>query len=373
MKYITLEKDANIKISSDFEYFYNPDYIYMPIPKNMDIREGSLVLKDMLIGNLNSSVSGHILGATKANINGKITNTLVIENDFREKCVKIKKRNTNIDIMSLLKSLSIYDNELFNKFKSLKEIDNIVINAIDDELYINNNIINFKTNINDVLEFLDKLIFLYKAKETLIVIKNTESASIEECLNTIGTYPLVKLTLVEDYHLLGRKEFILNKLNKNENTTLYLTMNDLVKMEKIVKYNMIDSTKILTICGNCLKIGKVIIVKKYTLLKDILAKYIEFINDDYILIANSLINGYEVKDNLVITEEINAIYVMKKITYNNDKCIRCGKCISVCPKKIDIVKHLKNTSKSKLCFNCGLCNYVCPAHINITNILKGEE
>ena len=299
-------------------------------------------------------------------------NTLVIENDFREKCSKVKKINKNIDILTILKSLSIYDEELFNLFKSLKKVDNIVINAIDDELYVTNNIINFKENINDVLEFLDKLTFLYKAKETLIVIKNTENDLIEECLNTIGTYPFIKLTLLENIYLLGRKEFLLTKLKKEENETLYLTMNDLIKLEKIVKYNMIDSTKILTICGDAIKEGVIISVKKYTILKEILSKYIKIINDDYLIIANSLMNGFIVNEDLIITDEIKAIYIMKKISQSTDDCIQCGKCLNVCPKNIDIVKCLRQNQKSKLCCNCGLCNYVCPSYINITQVLKED-
>lgn len=373
MKYITLEKDPNIIINKKLEYFYNPDYIYIPISSKLDVREGSLIFKDMPIGKYYSSVSGQVLGASKQLVNGKLTSCLVVTNDFREKCPKIKKKKVNIDILTILKSLSIYDEDLFNKFKSLKQVDNIVINAIDDEVYVTNNIINFKENINDVLEFLDKLTVLYKCLESIIVIKNTESDLIEECLDIIGSYSLVKLTLMEDIHLLGRKENVLEKLNKDINKTLYLTMDELVKLEKIVNYGLIDSTKVLTICGDEIKTSKVIIVKKYTLLKDILDKYIKFKDNDYVIIVNSLLNGYVAHENLVITDDIKVIYIMKKRKEEEQNCIRCGKCLNVCPKNIDIVKHLKSKKNSKLCVECGLCNYICPSHINIIKYLKEEE
>lgn len=373
MKYITLEKNPNIKINKKIEYFYNPDYIYIPFDNKAKINVDSLVLKDMPLGDGISSVSGKILGISDVYNKQNKTKALVIANDFREKCAKIKKRKDNIDILSLVKSVSLYDEKLFNIFKSLNKVERIIINAIDDELYVANNIINFKENINDVLEFLDKLIFLYKAKETLIVIKNTESELIEECLDIIGSYPLIKLTLLENVHLLSQKEFLLNKLKVSENNTLYLTMNDLVKLEKIVNYNLLDSTKIITICGDLVQESKVIIVKKYTLLKNIITKYITIKDNNYILICNSLINGFRCNLDLVITDDINVIYIMKEKLVEEEACIKCGKCLSICPKNIDIVDHLEKNKKCKLCLKCGLCNYICPSHINLTKVLKGDD
>ena len=363
MTYVTLEKDPLIKVPNKIEYFYDPKYIYIPINNPANFRLGSLVLKDMPICHNYSSISGIIQKIDE--------HYLMISNDYREKCVRVKKINNKIDLYSLNKALSIYDHDLFLKFKSLKKIDNIVINAIDDELYVANNILNFKENINDVLEILDKLIYLYKAKKTLIVIKNTESDLIDECLDLIGTYPSIKLTLLENYYLLERKDIILNKLKIDENKTLYLSMNELVKIEKIVKYNMVDSTFLLTICGDVLKENKVIMTKRYVSLKELVSKYLEIIDNNYVIIVNSLINGYEASLNLILTDDIKVIYFMKKKKARESKCIRCGKCLEVCPKHIDIL----NGSDYEECISCGLCNYVCPSFINILSRIKkdGEE
>ena len=46
---------------------------------------------------------------------------------------------------------------------------------------------------------------------------------------------------------------------------------------------------------------------------------------------------------------------------NNDKCISCKKCITVCPQKCIDYSTGKAYIKSKHCLRCGACKEVCPA------------
>ena len=73
--------------------------------------------------------------------------------------------------------------------------------------------------------------------------------------------------------------------------------------------------------------------------------------------------GYKVSniDNVIIDENVESINIMKHVEYSTSKCIKCGKCIRVCPFGVNILSG-KNLKK---CINCGLCSYVCPSHINL--------
>ena len=59
-------------------------------------------------------------------------------------------------------------------------------------------------------------------------------------------------------------------------------------------------------------------------------------------------------------------------------CLRCGKCIEVCPAKLSPVlikdslknkKSLKSLNPEK-CIECGLCSYICPAKIQVREFVK---
>lgn len=66
--------------------------------------------------------------------------------------------------------------------------------------------------------------------------------------------------------------------------------------------------------------------------------------------------------------------------FQDNPCIKCGRCVDVCPSKMlpakvaQLVKHDKIADLDKFyindCIECGLCAYVCPAFIPIVEYIK---
>ena len=88
-----------------------------------------------------------------------------------------------------------------------------------------------------------------------------------------------------------------------------------------------------------------------------------------------------------VTKTTNAITVLTKEQIGRAKfdrrqtpCIRCGRCLQVCPENLNptkiahAVKHnLLDVADSyyiSACMECGCCSYVCPANIEITGYIK---
>ena len=65
---------------------------------------------------------------------------------------------------------------------------------------------------------------------------------------------------------------------------------------------------------------------------------------------------------------------------DNPTCIRCGKCIQVCPMNLEPVFMYMYYSKGDYanmekyhitdCFECGSCSFNCPAHMPLTHAFK---
>ena len=88
-----------------------------------------------------------------------------------------------------------------------------------------------------------------------------------------------------------------------------------------------------------------------------------------------------------ITKTTNAITVLTKEQIGSAKfagrqtpCIRCGRCLGVCPENLNPTK-IAHAVKSNLldvaesyyisaCMECGCCSYVCPANIELTGYIK---
>ena len=359
-----LNKDKNIVVNKNITYFLNPDYIYVPASK-IYVKEKDYIYKNEVVADTNtSSVSGVVLGVKKCNVMGGRKSCIVIQNDYRE-YFKEKGKKLKLSIINMLKLLE-NDKVLFDKFKSSKSFDNIVVYAIDDNPYLYNEVFLLKENINDVLYFYDKLLNLYKCRNNMLVLKNTEKNIIDDCLNVIGSYPEINLSLVNDEYLLSRPAFLNKYLNLKKNT-LYLKVSELIKIYNLFK-NVVSTTKLITISGDATGESKVIRIKINTSLKDVINKYIDIKNENYECIINGLMTGFKIDDidNFILTKDVDVVNIMVKKEVITNACIRCARCINICPCGVNI-KAKKNMEK---CIDCGLCSYVCPCYINLKERIK---
>ncbi len=88
-----------------------------------------------------------------------------------------------------------------------------------------------------------------------------------------------------------------------------------------------------------------------------------------------------------ITKTTNAITVLTgeeigkaKFSRRQTPCIRCGRCLQVCPENLNPTKiahavknNLLDVAESyyiNACIECGCCSYVCPANIEVTGYIK---
>lgn len=75
------------------------------------------------------------------------------------------------------------------------------------------------------------------------------------------------------------------------------------------------------------------------------------------------------------------VFIDKEVkVFQDDPCIKCGRCVGVCPAKILPAKIAQLVKRDKIdeldkfnindCIECGLCAYVCPASIPIVEYIK---
>ena len=353
MKTINICSQLKIDVVNNYKEVLNTDYIFIPIDDESKIvvSINSKVLKGSLVYDgsekIYSSISGVVLNVLKQN-NKKY---LVIKNDYKELSNNIRAR----DLSSLNKEMFlklIKSNDI--KGILVNKINNLYINAIDDDPYVYNKYMYVKNNIKDIADISSCMKKLFNINNIKIVIKNNY-------IELLNDYKVdVSFVKVPNIYPLGNNK-LLQKYIINDKNDYLIDLNDIINLIYDVKKNKIRTEEYITINGNNVERSYVINIKKYSYLNNILQN-IKVKDNDYDIVLNNSLCGQIVNPkNVILDGTVKGIMIMKKEKYNPSKCSKCGLCNTICPMKINPLE------KNSKCIKCGLCNYVCPSKINIVD------
>lgn len=408
---IKLQKNKKISITKEISTIDSPRYVYIPLANGMDYNVTVLVKKDEYVckgqiiartrGNhtisLFSSVSGTVIDfVEKVRRDGKKVKCVVIENDFHER--EAEKRNIVSSITNYTKEEFIkrlHDCGIvglggktfptYIKYQNVKDFKTLIVNAVECEPYITADYMLLKTKIEEILECCDAIMEIFHIGECFIAITVHNDELKEIIKSFIGTYPKIKIIEVPDLYPMGFEKTLVRYIKHIDYNDLPLEKGIIVNnvatvyaIYEALKYNKPLIERVVTISGNICEKPKNIYVKIGTCVEEILNQFNQ--KEDYTLILGGPMMGCEVnlKDG-IISSDTNCILITEKINHDLDtECLRCGKCVRVCPVKLSPVlikdyinnkKRLKRLDVQK-CLECGLCSYVCPAKIPVREFVK---
>lgn len=378
---ITLKKDYEIKLRSKVTIHNTPKYVFIPYDKKDNLLIETEVLKEQkLQEHIISPISGTIKGTKYClTSNGALVSCIAILNDYKEKFFQRKASIKDLSKVSFEKIVidlkEAREFSLADKLWNSKPGCVIILNGIEDEPYVANEIFINKIYVDDILTTLDVIREKRNASDTKIVIKNNDRENIESFENHIGTFANMELDLVPDFYLIGKEEYLKEYLNIKE-SSLILKPSEIRKICQIVKRHRLITEHLFTISGDGIENPQIIEAKIGSSVKEIIESYIKINEKEVDFYINGLMTGRKLEiDNLIVTEELNSILIMKKDTLAEKECINCGKCVTVCPVHCNPKEVYEGHGKkySQNCIDCGLCSYICPSFINLRKYLKGEE
>ena len=365
---IQLKNKNNSKISKQCLNYLSPDFIYIPYPEGASVKAKSkdIINKETILltkekTKIYSPVSGQIMGACEMQVGKKLVRTIVIENDFREKTTSIKGTKKYISkyskeaVLDLVNTFNVYQGAFVGK--------TLVINGMDNEPGVITSSYIISQYPNEILETIDALCTIFDFHKCFLAIKNNDSENVETLVNHIGTYPNISLQLMPDLYPLGHKDILIKELvlpRKLKEGVIYLTAEELYAIYSVLKKGRPITEKYVTIAGDMIENPAIVKVKIGTSLKDIIVSNFKLIQEDYQIVINGLMGGYEVNNlDFVITTDTNSIFINSINLIPEQSCINCGLCHAKCPVGCD-----PRTKKLAGCIKCGACSYVCPAKIN---------
>lgn len=394
---------------NDIKIYNKPKYIYIPLIKDetVIVKKGDYVFKGEIVAhtkgnlytNIHSSVSGTVIDfVEKTYLDSSKVKCLKIENDFKERIENRIDQHENIsdyskqEFIDILKECGIVGlgGAGFPTYKKYENnnIKTLIVNGVECEPYLTADYMMLKTHISEILEAIDAIMEINKIEKCYIAIKKKYTELINIINEYIGTYLKIKLVLVPDIYPMGWEKQLVEYITSEKIEKLPIekgivvnNVSTIYAIYEALKYHKPLIEKLVTVTGDMIKNPTNILVKIGTPFDEV----IEYIGGykrkkDIILIAGGPMMGKSIdKEDLIISSTLGSVIANEYGKVDKTlPCLRCGKCVNVCPAKIEPVlikdyinneEVLKNLNVDK-CISCGLCSYICPSKIDVRNYVN---
>ena len=404
--------------------YTEPQYLYIAMANarcpnaELYIKEGDHVNSCQVIGMrhagffdqpIHATCSGTFVGLEKHyHRNGKLTDFIKIENDFKDTIDPSVKQRTPEEIAALTKEdmTEIVKNcalvglggssfPTYIKFQTNKPIDVILVNGIECEPYITADhrlMLEYPYRIMDAIKYAMQAFKCNKAKICIKskykdikqvyeqILKEYENSGIELCC--VGNYYPQgwEVAMIKEATGIVLKP---GELPSNRGI-MNFNVSTMVGLYKAIKYNMPVIKRFITITGDGIKNPMNFRVRVGTSVRDLLSQYcggyIHPEKDKVFIIGGPMMGNSVPSDDIIITKTVTSIIILDKETQVEQPCVRCGSCVLSCPvhlEPVQIMNAVKSLDKERIkmlnplrCIECGLCAYSCTSKIQVTDYIR---
>ena len=339
--------------------------------------------------------------------NGKLTDFIKIENDFKDTLDPAVHRRTPEEIKALTKEEMteiIKNNAMvglggssfptYIKFQTDKPIEMVLINGIECEPYITADhrlMLEFPYRVMDGLTYIMQA---FNCKHAKICIKSKYKDIAEVYRQVIKEYEGsgIELSLVGNYYPQGWEvEMIKNstgvQLNQGELPSnrgiINFNVSTVVGIYKSIKYNMPVIKRFVTVTGDGIKFPHNFRVRVGTSIRDLIPLCGGYKNPEkekVFILGGPMMGASVPSDDCIITKTVTSIIVLDKVEHKEEPCVRCGSCVLSCPvhlEPVQIMNAVKTLDKERIkalnplkCIECGLCAYSCTSKIQVTDYIR---
>lgn len=415
-KELTMDKEI-------VEYLPKGDMVY-PISQHIGapakpiVKKGDKVLVGQLIAeaggfvsaNIHSSVSGTVKAIeARLTSSGSKVNSIIIENDNKYESVEFTPISKPVgelkrdEILDAVKAAGIvgmggagFPTNVKLSPKNADEIDRIIVNASECEPYLTSDYRRLIEQPERIIEGLRIVLSLFKGSKGIIAVEDNKPEAIKLLREKLGedsdiTVHSMKTKYPEGaerqliYANTGR--YINSKMLPADVGCIVHNVDTIYSIYEAVREGKPLITRIVTVTGDAIENPCNFKVRTGTSYAELVEAAGGFKGTPAKIISGGPMMGKAIYSlDLPITKSSSAILCLNKdeaSEYEPSACIRCGRCVSVCPGRVmpnqlarlanagDIDAFIKNNGME--CCECGCCSYICPAKRPLTQVIAGTR
>ena len=376
--------------------------------KGQEVEEGGLIANEggYISAQLHSPMKGKILNIDKCyHPNLKRAKAIFIQTQAAPKEYSLRQEVeslANEELLEIIKNSGIvgmggaaFPSHV--KLKPPKEIETLFINGCECEPYLAADYRLMVENTEAIFKGIEVVVKLINPKKVIFAIEENKPEAIKKVKSFIDTkkfkIAMAQVVILKSaYPQGGEKQLIKATIGKRvPPQKLPLDVGCLVHnvatcfaIYEAIYFNKPLIERLVSFCGDALVVPKNIWVKIGTTLKELFDdKILEFKVEPKKVICGGPMMGVAL-DNLeypILKGNGGFLFLTQtKPELEEGPCIRCARCIDVCPMNLLPLEYPKRVKKEDYdslsdynivdCIECGCCSYSCPAKIPIVHYVK---
>ncbi len=381
------------------------------------VQVGDRVLRGQKIGDgeglcvpVHASVSGTVVAVEpRPHTSGRMIPAVVIENDYQD---------TPVQVSGLTQPLEQLDiDEVLHKIReagivgmggaafpgnvkalsAMGNVDTLIANACECEPYITADDSLLRTTPKQVLEGMEILRQVLKPSRTVLAVEDNKAAAIEKIRGMLKDYPGIGLAVLPTRYPQGAEKQLIQALTGREVEPGKLpvsvgcavfNVSTYAAIYRAVRHGFPVTQRIVTVSGEAIAEPQNFVVRIGTPFWDLIDVAGGLHDKTERVISGGPMMGFAQSDLQVpVVKATNSILCLLKDrngAAENPVCLRCGKCVSVCPMRLQplymyrFVNAARTDELERLhlldCMECGSCAFTCPGKLPLVErFRKGKQ